>query len=107
MIAKSFDALRYCGNISSGHCKVHFITCFRTHLDGVLRKLIPQLQTFPQRIQEATMVRFYSSVHADDEMLIRKMSGDTACHGIPHQSLPHIEHRPNAAADCVPRSPEP
>ena len=31
------------------------------------------------------MVRSYSSVHADDEILIRKMSGDTACHGIPHQ----------------------
>ena len=39
--AKGFDALRYCRNISSGHCKVQFITCFRTHLDGVLRELIP------------------------------------------------------------------
>ena len=31
------------------------------------------------------MVRFYSSVHSDDKMLIRQMSCDGAFHGIPHQ----------------------
>ena len=51
----------------------------------VLRKLIPKLQTFSQCIQETPMVRFYSSIYADDELLIRQMSCDSAFHGIPHQ----------------------
>jgi hypothetical protein len=37
----------------------------------VLRKLIPKLQAFSQCIQETSMVRFYSSIYADDKMLIR------------------------------------
>jgi hypothetical protein len=52
----------------------------------VLRKLIPKLQTFPKSIQETLMVRFYSSIYADDKMLIRQMSCDSALHGIPRQS---------------------
>ena len=51
----------------------------------VLRKLIPELQALSQRIQETSMVRFYSSVYADDKMLIRQMNCDSAFHGIPHQ----------------------
>ena len=51
----------------------------------VLRKLIPKLQAFSQSIQETPMVRFYSSIYADDKMLIRQMSCDSAFHGIPHQ----------------------
>ena len=50
----------------------------------VLRKLIPKLQAFSQGIQETSMVRFYSSVYADDKMLIREMSCDRVSHGIPH-----------------------
>jgi predicted transcriptional regulator len=42
----------------------------------VLRKLIPKLQAFSQGIQETSMVRFYSSIYADDKVLIRQMSGD-------------------------------
>ena len=53
--------------------------------DVVLRELIPQLQAFPESIQEASMVRFYSSIYVDDKMLIRQMSCDSAFHGIPHQ----------------------
>ena len=48
-----------------------------------LRKLIPKLQAFSKSIQETSMVRFYSSIYADDEMLIRKMSCDSAFHGFP------------------------
>ena len=51
----------------------------------VLRKLIPKLQAFSKRIQETSMVRFYSSIYADDKMLIRQMSCDSAFHGNPHQ----------------------
>jgi hypothetical protein len=51
----------------------------------VLRKLIPKLQAFSQCIQETPMVRFYSSIDANDKMLISQMSGDGAFHGIPHQ----------------------
>jgi hypothetical protein len=35
---------------------------------------------------ETSMVRFYSSIYADDESLIRQMSRDSAFHGIPHQT---------------------
>jgi hypothetical protein len=48
--------------------------------DVVLRELIPKLQAFPESIQEASMVRFYSSIYADDKMLIRQMSCDSAFH---------------------------
>ena len=51
----------------------------------VLRKLIAKLQAFPQCIQETSMVRFYSSIHSDDKMLIRQMSCDSAFHGSPNQ----------------------
>jgi len=38
------------------------------------------------------MVRFYTSIHSDDKMLIREMSGDSVFHGVPHpKSLPHID----------------
>ena len=50
----------------------------------VPRKLIPKLQACSQCIQETSMVRFYSSIYADDKMLIRQMSCDSAFHGIPH-----------------------
>jgi hypothetical protein len=50
----------------------------------VLRKLIAKLQALSKSIQETPMVRFYSSIYADDEMLIRQMSGGSAFHGIPH-----------------------
>jgi hypothetical protein len=33
----------------------------------VLRKLIAKLQAFSQRIQETSMVRFYSSIYSDDK----------------------------------------
>ena len=56
----------------------------RLHFYVVLGKLIPKLQALPECIQEAPMVRFYSSVYSDNKMLIRQMSGDSAFHGIPH-----------------------
>ena len=57
----------------------------------VLRKLIAELQAFSQCIQETPMVRFYSSIDADDKVLIRQMSCDSAFHGIPHPNpLPHM-----------------
>ena len=69
----------------SSHCKVEFTACLRAHLHVVLRKLIRKLQAFSQWIQETSMVRFYSSIYADDELLIRQMSCDSAFHGVPHQ----------------------
>ena len=45
----------------------------------VLRKLIAELQPFSQCIQEASMVRFYSSIYADDKILIRQMSPPNRC----------------------------
>ena len=63
-----------------------FTACIHhAHFEFVLRKLIFELQAFSQCIQETSMVRFYSSIHANDEMLIRQISGDSAFHGIPHQ----------------------
>jgi len=50
----------------------------------VLRKLIPKLQAFSQCIQETSMMRFCSSIHSDDEMLIRQLCCDSAFHGNPH-----------------------
>jgi hypothetical protein len=65
----------------------------------VLRKLIAELQAFSQCIQETPMVRFYSSIYADDKVLIRQMSCDSAFHGIPHPNpLPRIERRPYVSA---------
>ena len=55
------------------------------HFYVVLRKLIAELQAFPKSIQETPMVRFYSSIYADDKMLIRQMICDSVYHGIPHQ----------------------
>ena len=46
----------------------------RLDFDIVLRKLISKAQAFSQRIHETSMVRFYSSVNANDKMLIRQMS---------------------------------
>jgi hypothetical protein len=51
----------------------------------VQRKLIPKLQAFSQCIQETSMVRFYSSIYADDESLIRQTSRGSAFHGFRHQ----------------------
>jgi hypothetical protein len=64
----------------------------------VLRKLIPKLQAFSKCIQETSMVRLYSSIYANDEMLIRQMSGGSVFHEIPTKSLPRIEQRPIASA---------
>ena len=55
----------------------------------VLRELIAKLQTFAKCVQETPMVRFYSSIYADDKMLIGQMSSDSAFHGIPHQVPDH------------------
>ena len=60
------------------------LTCAHD-FDVVLRKLIPKLQAFSKRIQETPMVRFYSSIYADDKVLIRQMSCVSAFHGSPHQ----------------------
>jgi hypothetical protein len=57
----------------------------RLYFYVVPRKLIPKLESFSKSIQETPMVRFYSSIYADDELLIRQMSCDGAFHGIPHQ----------------------
>ncbi len=46
----------------------------RLNFDVMLWKLIPKQQAFPQGIQETSMVRFYSSVYADDKMLIWQMN---------------------------------
>jgi hypothetical protein len=57
------------------------------------------LQAFSQGIQETSMVRSCSSIHSDNEMLIRQMSGDSAFHRNPHpKSADGIERRPNASA---------
>ena len=80
------EAADYCQTfISSSHCKEVFIACLRAHFDVVLRKLIAELQAFSQSIQETPMVRFYSSIYADDKMFIRQMSCDSAFHGSPYQ----------------------
>jgi hypothetical protein len=68
----------------------------RAHLDVVLRKLIPKLQAFSKGIQEAAVVRFYSSIDANDEMRIREMSSDSAFHGIPHQIAPAHRRKPES-----------
>jgi hypothetical protein len=89
-------------------CSLLTVRLHRLNFYVVLRKLIPKLQTFPKSIHETLMVRFYSSIHADDKMLIRQMSCDSAFHGIPHQiaaahrtkteclgSVPdHMKHNP-------------
>jgi hypothetical protein len=67
------------------------------NFDVVLRKLIPKLQALSQCIQETPMVRFYSSVYADDKTLIRQMSGSSAFHGAPHQIA--AAHR--TKTDCL------
>jgi hypothetical protein len=86
MLSDGETAPDYCQTfISSGHCKVVLIAYLRAHPDAVLRKLIPKLQAFSKCIQEASMVRFYSSVYSDNKMLIREMSGYGVFHGIPHQ----------------------
>ena len=74
-----------------------FTACLRAHFHVVLRKLIAKLQAFPKCIQKTPMVRFYSSIHSDDEMFIRQMSCVSAFHEIPTKSLPHIERRPNVS----------
>jgi hypothetical protein len=54
------------------------------------RKLTPKLQDFSKSIQETSMMRFYSSIYADNKMLIRQISCDDvlwAQHG-PRGRLP-------------------
>jgi hypothetical protein len=71
----------------------------RLNFDIVLRKLIPKLQAFSKCIQESSMVRFYSSIYADDEMLISQMSRDSAFHANPHPNRCRTSNRrPNAWA---------
>ena len=53
----------------------NFLPTVRLHrLDFhvVLRKLISKLQACSQCIQETSMVRFYSSIHLEDKVLIRR-----------------------------------
>jgi hypothetical protein len=64
----------------------------------MLRKLIPKLQAFSKCIQETPVVRFYSSIHANDEMLIRQMSSDSVFHGIPHQIAAAHRRKPECSA---------
>jgi hypothetical protein len=91
------EAADYCQTfISSSHCKVVFIACLRAHFDVVPRKLIAELQAFSKSIQETPMVRFYSSIYADDKMFIRQMSCDSAFHGSPHQIA--AAHRTSSAS---------
>ena len=73
---------------------------YQLNFDIVLRKLIPKLQAFSKGIQEPTMVRFYSTIHADNKMLIRQMSGDSVFHGVPR----HIAAAPGSVPDQVERS---
>jgi hypothetical protein len=70
----------------------------RLDLHVVLRKLIPKLKAFSQRIYETSMVRFYSSVNPDDKMLIRQMNGGSVSHRNPHRFAAAIERKPTAAA---------
>ena len=67
------------------NCSLLIVRLHRLNFYIVLRKLITKLQAFSQRIQETSMVRFYSSIYSDDKMLIRQMSLDGAFHAIPHQ----------------------
>jgi hypothetical protein len=97
--------------VAPNQCKGSSLLIIRLHRPDfyvVLRKLIAELQAFSKRIQETTMVRFYSSIYANDKMLIRQMSCDSAFHRIPHQiaaahrtkteclgSVPdHMKHNP-------------
>jgi hypothetical protein len=52
------------------------------HFDVVLRKLIFELQAFPQGVNETSMVRSYSSI--DSDYIELTMSRDGAFHGTPH-----------------------
>ena len=60
----------------------------RADLYIVLRKLVAQIQAFPQRIYETTMVRFYSTVDPNHIVVIWQVACDGAFHVIPHPSLP-------------------
>jgi hypothetical protein len=68
MLSRLIDGLYFIQSLREVHA------CFRTHLDVVLWKLIAKLQAFSKCIQETSMVRFYSSIDANDEMLIRQRS---------------------------------
>jgi hypothetical protein len=70
---------------------------YRLNFDIVLRKLIPKLQAFSKGIQEPTMVLFYSTIHADNKMLIRQMSGDSVFHGVPR----HIAAAHRTKIECL------
>jgi hypothetical protein len=60
----------------------------RADFDIVLRKLVAQIQAFPQRVYETAMVRFYSTVDPNDIVVILQVICDGAFHVIPHPSLP-------------------
>src|ERR1700760_2728961 len=71
----------------------------RADFDIVLRKLVAQIQAFPQRVYETAMVRFYSIVDPNDIVVIRQMICDGAFHVRPHPSLPrHLTKTEWAAA---------
>ena len=65
----------------------------------VLRKLISQLQAFYQRIQKASMVRFYSSIDSDDVVLMRQA---TTREGVFHGTHP-INRRRDLDEDRISR----
>ena len=54
----------------------------------VLRKLIAELQAFSQCIQETSMVRFYSSIYADDKCSSGRWAAIALFMGFPTKSLP-------------------
>jgi len=71
----------------------------RLHFYVVLRKLIAKLQAFSQSIQETSVVRFYSPIDADDEMLSWQVICDGAFHWIPHPNrCRRSNEEPNASA---------
>jgi hypothetical protein len=82
---------------STGSVQSSSLLTFRRHqlhFYVVPRKLIPKLQASSQGIQKTSMVRFYSSIHSDDEIRIRQMSCDSAFRGNPQpKSPPQIERK--------------
>jgi hypothetical protein len=69
----------------------------------VPRKLIAKLQSFSKSIQETPMVRFYSSINPNDEMLVVPMSCDSVLHGNPHQTAAATSNE----TECLGSVPDP
>jgi hypothetical protein len=60
---------------------------YRMHFDVVLRKLVSEFQTGPQRVDKPTVSRFYLTVEFDDEAFVTQTSRrNTVFHEFPHQS---------------------